>query len=76
MAISFEPLWKLLIEKNMTKEEMRVAVGLSPTTVAKMSKYKNMNTDVIDRICNHFECSVEQVIKHVPNEEEKVYNIE
>lgn len=76
MAISFEPLWKLLIEKNMTKEEMRVAIKLSPTTVAKMNKQKNMNTDVIDRICNHFGCSIEQVIKHVPNEGEKVYNVE
>ncbi|MED4003609.1 helix-turn-helix transcriptional regulator [Priestia aryabhattai] len=72
MAISFEPLWKLLIEKNMTKEEMRVAIKLSPTTVAKMNKQKNMNTDVIDRICSHFGCSIDQVVKYVPNEEEEV----
>ncbi|MCU7712990.1 helix-turn-helix transcriptional regulator [Priestia sp. JV24] len=71
MAFSFEPLWKLLIEKNMTKEEMRLEIGLSPTTVAKMSKQKNMNTDVIDRICNHFGCSVDQVIKHVPGDQKK-----
>lgn len=38
MPFTFNPLWKLLIDKNMTKEDLRTALGLSPSTMAKMGK--------------------------------------
>lgn len=66
MAFSYDPLWKLLIDKKMTKEELRVAIKTSPATIAKMGKGENISLNVIDRICTKLECEIEDVIKHVP----------
>lgn len=65
MGFSYAPLWKLLIDRNMTKEEMRVAIKTSPSTIAKMGKGENVSMDVLDRICNYFDCEISDVIEHV-----------
>ncbi len=61
MKISFKPLWKLLIDRDMTKEDLRLATGLSAATIAKMSKNGNVTTEVLARICTEVNCSLEQV---------------
>lgn len=61
MKISFKPLWKLLIDREMTKEDLRLATGLSAATIAKMGKDGNVTTDVLARICTELNCSLEQV---------------
>lgn len=68
MGFSFNPLWKLLIDKNMTKEELRTKIETSASTIAKMGKGENVSLDVIDRICNKLGCRVEDVIEHIPGE--------
>lgn len=65
MGFSYKPLWKLLIEKNMTKEELRVELKVSSATIAKMGKGENVSMDVINRICSLFECKVEDIIVYV-----------
>lgn len=69
MSFSFNPLWKMLIEKNMTKEDLRTSLNLSPTTIAKMGKGQYVSLEVIDRICNHLKCGVSEVIEHTSNNE-------
>lgn len=69
MSFSFNPLWKLLVDKNMSKEDMRKVLGLSPATVAKMGKGENVSLDVIDRICNYFDCEINEIIEHVKERE-------
>jgi putative transcriptional regulator len=64
MPFSYDPLWKLLIDKKMTKEELRNAVEASPTTIAKMGRGENISFEVLDRICKELNCKVEDVIKH------------
>lgn len=64
MGFSYKPLWKLLIEKNMTKEELRVKLKVSSATIAKMGKGENVSMDVINRICVIFDCKVEDIIKY------------
>lgn len=61
MKISFKPLWKLLIDRDMTKEDLRLATGLSAATIAKMGKDGNVTTEVLVRICTELNCSLEQV---------------
>jgi putative transcriptional regulator len=68
MGFSYDPLWKLLIDKKMTKEELRTKIGTSPATIAKMGKGENVSLDVIDRICNLFKCQIEDVIEHILGE--------
>lgn len=65
MSFSYAPLWKILIDRDMTKEELRVAIKTSPATIAKMGKGEYVSLDVIDRICNHFDCEVNDVVKHI-----------
>jgi putative transcriptional regulator len=70
MPFSFDPLWKKLIDKKMTKEDLRISIETSPATIAKMGRDENVSLDVIDRICNKLECRVEDVIEHIGELEE------
>jgi DNA-binding Xre family transcriptional regulator len=61
--ISYKPLFKLLLEKDMTKTQLREAVGFSSSTLAKMSKGEYVSLETIDNICQHLNCKVEDVIE-------------
>lgn len=69
MAFSFNPLWKLLIDKGMTKEKLRVALGFSPSTIAKMSKGEYVSMDVLHKICEYFNVQVSEIVEYVPDKE-------
>ena len=69
MPFSFKPLWKLLIDKNMTKEELRIALKLSPSTIARMGKGEYISLKIIDKICQHLNCKIQEVIEHIPSKE-------
>ena len=64
MAFTFKPLWKLLIDKEMTKKELMQATGISKSTIDKMGRGEIVSLEVIDRICNYFDCRVEDVVEH------------
>lgn len=68
MGFSYDPLWKLLIDKKMTKEEMRKELRISPATIAKMGKGENISMDVLERICSFFNCKIENIVEYVPKE--------
>lgn len=61
MIITFKPLWKLLIDRDMTREDLRHVTGLSPATIAKLGKDGNVTTDVLARICQALDCRLEQI---------------
>lgn len=64
--ISYKPLFKLLVERNMTKTQLREAVGFSPATLAKMSKGEYVSLEVIENICKYLDCKIEDVIEILP----------
>ncbi|MDN4093552.1 helix-turn-helix transcriptional regulator [Brevibacillus agri] len=68
MSFTYNPLWKLLIDKGMKKEDLRQAIGISSSTIAKMSKGEYVSMEVIDRICAYFNCKIEDVIEYVGEE--------
>ena len=68
MSFSYNKLWKLLIDKNMTKSDLRKAIGISTSTMAKMGKGENVSLDVIDKICKLLNCKVEDILEHVGEE--------
>jgi len=68
MPFSFNPLWKLLIDKKMTKENLRTALKISPNTIAKMSKSEYVSMEIIHRICEYFNVPIEQVIVYTPDD--------
>jgi len=65
MQISYNRLWKLLIDKNMNKSELRDKVHMSSSTLAKLSKNQEVTLDVLMRICEKLDCRIEDVIEFV-----------
>ena len=63
---SYKPLLKLLIDKNMTKTQLREQLGISMATLAKISKNEYISMKVLDDICNLLNCKIEDVIEHQP----------
>lgn len=72
MIITFKPLLKLLIDRDVAREDLRHATGLSPATIAKLGKDGNVTTDVLARICEALNCDIADICEVVPNEEEVV----
>ncbi|AQT84138.1 putative transcriptional regulator [Paenibacillus larvae subsp. larvae] len=68
---TYKPLWKLLLERDMNKQDLRKALGFGPSTIAKMGKGEYVSLEVIDKICTYFGVPVEDVIEHIPGPEEK-----
>lgn len=68
MSVSYKKLWKLLIDKDMKKKDLKECAHLSPTIIAKLSKNENVSMDVLIRICTAFQCDVSDILEFVPNE--------
>ena len=68
MKISYNRLWKLLIDKNMKKQDLQKATGISATCIAKIGKCENVTTDVLVRICTALDCKLEDIMELVPDE--------
>lgn len=63
---SYKPLLKLLIDKNMTKTQLREQLGISMATLAKISKDEYISMKVLDDICNLLNCKIEDIVEHQP----------
>lgn len=66
---SYKPLWKQLIDKNMTRTEMREKANISMPTLATMGKDEYVAMSILDKICNTLDCTIDEVIEHVKDEE-------
>lgn len=62
---SYKPLLKLLIEKDMTKTQLREALGISMSTLAKISKNEYISMGLLDSICKYFHCKIEDIIEFI-----------
>ena len=65
MRISYNKLWKLLIDKDMTKMELKDAAGISAASIAKLGKGANITTDVLLKICETLHCRIEDILETV-----------
>lgn len=68
MAVSYNKLWKLLIDKNMKKKELGEAAGISNSLIAKLGKNENVTVDVIVRICSALDCQIDDIMELVPDD--------
>ena len=64
MRISYNKLWKLLIDKNMTKMDLKEA-GVSAASIAKLGKGENITTGVLLKICETLHCHIEDILETV-----------
>ena len=67
MAISYNGLWKLLIDKNMKKLDLKDKVGISTGTLAKLSKNKQVALSVLERICDALGCQIGDIVEYIPD---------
>ena len=65
MRISYNKLWKMLIDKNMKKSDLKDQAGISQSSIAKLGKGENITTDVLLRICETLHCHVEDIMETV-----------
>lgn len=65
MQFSYKKLWKLLIDKNMNRKDLREKTGISSASIAKMGKGSNISTDIIVRICSALDCDITDILELV-----------
>ena len=68
MAVCYKKLWKLLIDKNMNKTELRTATGITTTALAKLGKNEHVNTEILAKICKVLECNIEDIVEVIDEE--------
>lgn len=66
MRVSYNPLWKLLIDRKMKKKDMCALAGISPASCTKMGKCGHVTTEVLMKICQALDCRIEDIIEFVP----------
>lgn len=70
MNLSYNKLWKLLIDRNMRKENLRERAGISASTMSKLSKGENVNTSTLLRICQALNCDIADICEVVSKKQE------
>lgn len=71
MAVSYKKLWKLLIDKDMKKEDLRKAAGITTTAMAKLGKNEDVKTSVLLKICNVLQCDISDIVEIIKEEGEE-----
>lgn len=61
--ITFDPLWRTLADRQMSKGDLQKLTGFSSTTIAKLSKNSSVMLDVVDRICEALKVSIYDVVE-------------
>ena len=72
MRINYNNLFKILIDKNLTKTEFAELVGLSSGTLAKLSKGQAISMEKLIDICDYFNCTFDDVVEIIPKEKRGV----
>ena len=65
MRISYNKLWKLLIDKNMNKNDLKTTAGISSASVDKLGKGENITTDVLLKICESLNVHLEDIMETI-----------
>jgi DNA-binding Xre family transcriptional regulator len=63
MRITYKKLWKLLIDREMNKQDLKAVTGISSASVAKLGKGENITTDVLVRICEGLNCKLDEIME-------------
>ena len=70
MIISYKKLWKLLIDRDLKKKDLREMTGISPSTIAKLGRNENINTEILIKICRALDCDITDIMELVPIDKE------
>lgn len=68
LQVTYKPLWKLLIDREMKRVDLREATGLSAATIAKLGRDENVTTGVLVRICQALDCQISDIVEVAPRD--------
>ena len=68
MAVSYKRLWKLLIDKDMKKSDLEREAKLTHYSLSKLSQGKNVSTEVLGKICETLNCTIDDIMEFIPEE--------
>lgn len=63
MAVSYNGLWKILIDKNLQRKDLTEQLNISSTTIAKMGKGEQVSMNVLERICTYLDCNIGDIMR-------------
>ena len=69
MTVCYNKLWKLLIDKNMKKKDLRLATGMSTTALAKLGRNEHITTEILTKICAALDCVFCDIFELVKEEQ-------
>ncbi|NLA73405.1 MAG: helix-turn-helix transcriptional regulator [Clostridiales bacterium] len=69
MVVSYNKLWKLLIDRKMSKAGIRKLTNISPNTITKMNKNEYMALSILDKMCNELDCDFGDIVEHIKENE-------
>ena len=69
MAISYNKLWKMLIDRNMSKTQLIKAAGISTNAMAKLGKNQDVRVEVLVKICSVLNCTLDDIMELIPVQE-------
>lgn len=72
LSVSYNKLWKLLVDKKMSKADLRRAAEISPNTMTKLRRDEEVSMTVLKRICEYLECNIGDVCDFVPTSKSEV----
>lgn len=69
MAISYNKLWKLLVDKKMSKADLRKAAGIAPNTMTRLRRDEEVTLAVLNKICSTLDVDIGDIMEFVPHTE-------
>lgn len=76
MKISYNKLWKLLIDRKMSKASLRKAVEMSPNTMTKMRRDEEVSMGVLLKIANYLNCDISDMVEFVKEDSKEIIDVE
>ena len=67
MAVSYNKLWKLMIDRKMTKTELTHLAGISTNAMAKLGRDEDVRVNILEKICSALNCGVDEIVEFIPN---------
>lgn len=66
MAVSYKKLWKMMVDKNMSKTELTHLAGISTNAMAKLGRNEDVRVNVLEKLCTSLDCKLEDIVELVP----------
>lgn len=70
MALSYNKMWKLLIDKKISQSELRKAADIAPNTMTKLRRDEAVNLAILGRICNVLDCDFGDIMEYIKEEQD------